>query len=39
MMNGIKADLDSQTWKNLIKLFNEVNLDLNKCYYETKSFK
>jgi hypothetical protein len=33
MMKGRKADLDSQTWKNLIKLFNEVNLDLNKCYF------
>lgn len=29
-INGTKVDLDSQTWKNLIKLFDEVAYGFNK---------
>lgn len=33
MLEGNKADLDSPTWKNLIKLFNEAGLGLHKCFF------
>lgn len=33
MVEGNKADLDSPTWKNLIKLFNEAGVDLKKCFF------
>ncbi len=33
MVAGNKADLDSPTWKNLIKLFDESDVDLKKCFF------
>jgi uracil-DNA glycosylase len=33
MVAGNKADLDSPTWKNLIKLFDEAKVDLHKCFF------
>ena len=33
MVEGNKADLNSPTWKNLIKLFKEADVDLKKCFF------
>lgn len=33
MLEGKASDLESQTWRNLIKLFKEVGLDLKSCYF------
>lgn len=33
MVEGNKADLDSPTWNNLIKLFEEAGVDLKKCFF------
>lgn len=33
MVAGNKADLNSPTWKNLIKLFEEAGLDLRECFF------
>lgn len=33
MVEGNKADLNSPTWKNLIKLFDEADVDLKECFY------
>lgn len=33
MLVGKASDLESPTWRNLIKLFNEAELDLKECYF------
>lgn len=33
MVEGNKADLDSPTWENLIKLFAEAGVNFHKCYF------
>lgn len=33
MVAGNKADLDSPTWKNLIKLFEVAGVDLKECFF------
>lgn len=33
MVEGNKADLNSPTWKYLIKLFKEADVDLKKCFF------
>ena len=33
ILNGFKKDTDTPTWKNLIKLFESTNIDLNRCFY------
>jgi ribosomal-protein-alanine N-acetyltransferase len=33
MLKNNKTDLQCSTWKNLIKLFEEANIDLKKCFY------
>jgi hypothetical protein len=33
MVAGNKADLDSPTWMNLIKLFDEADVDIKKCFF------
>lgn len=33
MLEGTKNDLQSLTWRNLIKLFNEAEIDLKNCFF------
>lgn len=33
MLNNNQNDLGCATWRNLIKLFEEANIDLKKCFY------
>lgn len=33
MVKDLVADLNSPTWRNLIKLFEEADIDLNKCFF------
>lgn len=33
MLNGNSSDLDCPTWKNLIKLFESLNIDLCRCFF------
>ena len=33
MLVGKASDLESPTWRNLIKLFKEAELDLKECYF------
>lgn len=35
MAEGNKADLNSPTWKNLIRLFDEADVDLKKCFFSS----
>lgn len=33
MLDNKKNDLDGPTWRNMIKLFNQANIDLNNCFF------
>ena len=33
MIAGKEKDLDSPTWKNMIAIFQQANIDLNRCFF------